>query len=408
MVESRDPYSEMIRNFFNPYYRRQPAKTYSVGSGVIIDEEGYVLTNLHVIRNASRVWVKLADGREFEAEPLVGATMKDVALLKIVSKNGEKFKAVKFAADDDLLLGETVLALGNPFGLGGSVARGILSSKDRRQPREGEPLDVANWLQIDAPINPGNSGGPLVNLHGDLIGINVAVYRNTQDTTPAQGIGFAIPIKRVSEALSEFFTPEFNKGQPLWFGARVRTGTRPLRVNYVQEGSPADRAGLRVGDAVLQVDGKAAANLIDFNRALVAAGGQREVPLQIQRKGEPVKLSVRLVPEKDFFNAELIQRKLGLSLQELTPELASAFGLNFSGGFVVASVDKDSPAAEAQLQRGHVVQAIDGQVPANVTEAAKLLYAKKKGDKARLNVIIQTRQGNFYQRRAVAVELPVR
>ncbi len=213
IVEYNDPFEQMLREFWGPYYRRrQPNTQYSLGSGVIIDEDGYVLTNLHVVRRASKVWVKLADGREFEAEPTIVVNLRiDVAVLKLKTKEGERFKAVKFAKDDDLLLGETVLALGNPFGLGGSVSRGILSSKNRRPAIEGEPLDVADWLQTDAAINPGSSGGPLINLKGELIGLNVAIYRE------GHGIGFAVPIKQVTEALSEIFAPEETK--TMWFGA---------------------------------------------------------------------------------------------------------------------------------------------------------------------------------------------
>ncbi len=198
IVEYSDPFEQMLREFWGPYYRRrQPNTQYSLGSAVIIDEDGYVLTNLHVVRRASKVWVKLADGREFETEPTIVVNLRiDVAVLKLKTKEGERFKAVKFAKDDDLLLGETVLALGNPFGLGGSVSRGILSSKNRRPAIEGEPLDVADWLQTDAAINPGSSGGPLINLKGELIGLNVAIYRE------GHGIGFAVPIKQVTEALS--------------------------------------------------------------------------------------------------------------------------------------------------------------------------------------------------------------
>src|SRR5439155_25473868 len=192
-------------------------------------EDGYVLTNLHVVRRASRVWVKLADGREIEAKAIVGNTRRDVALLKLITKGNEKFRAVKFAQDDDLLLGETVLALGNPFGLGGSVSRGILSSKSRRPAPEGEPLYVQDWLQTDAAINPGNSGGPLINLRGELIGINVAVGQG-------QGIGFAIPVRRVSEALSEIHRPEIMHGN--WLGIRAKSGGLPLIVTGVDATSP--------------------------------------------------------------------------------------------------------------------------------------------------------------------------
>ena len=161
VVEVRDPFEQMLREFWGPYYRqRSPDVEYSLGSGVIIDEEGYLLTNDHVVRRASRVKVKLADGREFEAQPLAGTERTDLALLRIKVPKGTRFTPAHFAPDDDLLLGETVIALGNPFGLGGSVSRGILSSKARRAPREGERLDIANWLQTDASINPGNSGGP--------------------------------------------------------------------------------------------------------------------------------------------------------------------------------------------------------------------------------------------------------
>ena len=198
------------------------------------DENGFVLTNVHVVEDANEIWVRVGD-RIIAADIVTGTRKSDVALLKLRAKPGEKFRAAKFAADDDLLLGETVLALGNPFGLGGSISRGILSSKSRR-PSENQSgqLEVPDWLQTDAAINPGNSGGPLINLRGELIGINVAMLRE------GHGIGFAIPIKRVSEALSEIFTPE--ELAHLWFGARVKAGARPLVITDVTPGSPADRA----------------------------------------------------------------------------------------------------------------------------------------------------------------------
>ncbi len=402
IVETRDAFDDLLREFWGPYYRRRPAdRQYSLGSGVIIDEDGYVLTNLHVVRRASRVWVKLADGRELEAQPVKGKTTADVALLKIITKNGEKFKPLKFAADDDLLLGETVIALGNPFGLGGSVSRGILSSKERRAPRDGEALDVSNWLQTDAAINPGNSGGALVNLRGELIGINVAVYRE------AQGIGFAIPIKRVNEALSEFFTPEAMRS--LWFGARVKTGPGgPLLVHHVQEGSPAQRAGLRTNDVIVQVNGHAPRNLIDFHRELIANADRKDVSLILQRGYDRRTTTVRLLQERDFFNAALIRQKLGLTIQEITPELAAQFGLRSASGFVIAAVDKDSPAAKAELQPYFIVQGLAGQVPPNLVEAAKYLYAHKPGSKVRLDLIVPWRRGNLSGYREAAVELTVR
>jgi S1-C subfamily serine protease len=401
VVPIRDPMENLFREFFDPYYRRRSPNTqYSLGSGVVIDEEGFVLTNFHVVGRASRVWVRLADGREYEAEKIVGTTYTDVALLKIKAKKGDKFSAVKFAADDDLLLGETVLALGNPFGLGGSVSRGILSSKSRRPPTENEPLDVLDWLQTDASINPGNSGGPLVNLRGELIGISVAVYRE------GQGIGFAIPIKRVSAALSEIYSPEILES--LWFGARVKAGASALTVTTVQVESPAGKAGLRAGDDILQVDGKVPVGFIDFNRLLLDAKEERDIQLTLLRGGERRNVTLRLVPEKTFFNADLIRRKTGATLQEMTRELAQSMGFSRAEGLLIAAVDKGSAGAAAELQRGMLITSIDGQVTSDLITAAKKLYAKTKGDKVQLAVVWPRSRGAFIEYRQGTVEVTLR
>ncbi len=400
IVSVRDPLEQLFRDFFDPYYRRrQPNTQYSLGSGVIIDEEGYVLTNFHVVNRASRVWVKLADGREFECDKITETSSTDVALLKIRAKRGEKFTAVKFAGDDDLLLGETVLALGNPFGLGGSVSRGILSSKSRRPPTETEPLDVLDWLQTDAAINPGNSGGPLINLRGELIGISVAIYRE------GQGIGFAVPVKRIAAALSEIYSPEGLES--LWFGARVRPGTIPLQVVSVQMESPSGKAGLRPGDQILQVNGQTPQGFMDFVGRLRAVKDQRDLSLFVQRGTERRTVTLRLVPEKSFFNADLIRKKIGATLQELTGSTAQSTGVRMEG-LMVSGVDRDSPAAEAELQRGMLIAGIDGQNLSSLIKAARLLYAKGRGDAVRLDVIMPRQRGMFVQYLQGTVELKLR
>jgi S1-C subfamily serine protease len=401
IVASRDPLENLFREFFDPYYRRrQPNTQYSLGSGVIIDEEGFVLTNFHVVNRASHVWVKLSDGREYECERITGTSFTDVALLKILARNGEKFAAVKFANDDDLLLGETLLALGNPFGLGGSVSRGILSSKSRRPPTENEPLDVLDWLQTDAAINPGNSGGPLINLRGELIGINVAIYRE------GQGIGFAIPVKRVSAAISEIYSPEVLGS--LWFGARVRPGGTPLQVTAVQIESPAGKAGLRAGDLILQMNGRAPRGFIDFNRELMEIKDQHAFSLLIQRGPERRTLTLRLVAETTFFNADLVRKKTGATVQELTPELARGMGIGRVEGVLIAGVDKGSPAAAADLARGMLITSVDGQNTADVVTTAKRLYAKGKGEKVRMEVILPRQRGPFVEYRQGTAEVTLR
>ncbi|MCS7337375.1 MAG: trypsin-like peptidase domain-containing protein [Verrucomicrobiae bacterium] len=402
IVRVRDPFEEFFREFWGPYHRRLPPQSrYSLGSGVIIDEAGYVLTNGHVVRRADKIWVQLSTRPDvYEAELVALDERTDLALLRLKARPGEKFTAIKFAADDDLLLGETVLALGNPFGLGGSVSRGILSSKARQVPIEDAPLETQSWLQIDAPINPGNSGGPLVNLNGELIGLNTAILRE------AQGIGFAIPVKRINEALAEMLAPE-NARTRLWFGARIYAGAGPRKVIYVEPESPAAKAGLEVGDVILEVDGKVPRSYIELAEMLAAAD-KAPLRLKVQRQpGEVRSLTVRLVPEREFFNAALIQKKLGVSLQELTPELADALGLSDTEGFIVSGVERGTPAARL-LEPGMRVISIDGRQPADLIEAAKIIYRKQRGETVRLGVVVQERRGNFIFSRTGTVELPVR
>jgi len=406
IIPQRDPFEEIFRQFWDPYHRRLPPHSqYSLGSGVVIDEDGYLLTNDHVVRRADKITVKFCTGTNTYTATVVASDPKsDVALLKLNARPGEKFKAIQLAHEDDLLLGETVLALGNPFGLGGSVSRGILSSKSRVLPKEGEPLDIPNWLQTDAPINLGNSGGPLVNLRGELIGINVAVLNEVMGQR-AQGIGFAIPIRRVLEALSDIFPTEFVKGS--WFGARVKVGTTPLVVTSVQPQSPAGKAGLKSGDAILQVNGRAPKSFIEFAE-LLATGAGSDDTLVIQRGPLRKEVNVRLVPERSVFNAELIRAKLGLELAALTKQQAAAYAVNPSDGYLIAGVEEGGPAGSAGLQRGMVVTRIDGRLPADLCGVAKLLYTKKKGDRVELGLFVLQQVGTFNFRSEGVAELAVR
>jgi serine protease Do len=401
IVQVRDPFSELFRQFYDPYHRRQPPNSqYSLGSGVVIDEAGYILTNDHVVQRADKIAVKFSSGTNvYEATLVANDPKSDIALLRLHARPGEKFHAIRFAQEDDLLLGETVLALGNPFGLGGSVTRGILSSKSRMAPKEGAPLDIPNWLQTDAPINLGNSGGPLVNLRGELIGINVAVL------SEAQGIGFAIPIKRVMAALSEIFPTETVKAY--WFGARVKVGTTPLMVSSVQPKSPAGKAGLKPGDAILEVNGRLPKSFIDFTD-LLAGTGKTEVALKIQRGSESKALAVRLVPEQSVFNAGLIRERLGLVLEPVSAAAAARYGLEPSDAFLISGLEEEGPASAAGLQRGMLVTSIDGQVPTDLVSAAKLIYPKTKNESVHLGIVFQQRLGGFNVLRQASVEVPAR
>jgi S1-C subfamily serine protease len=382
VVESRDPFEEIWRRYYG-----RPKVQSSLGSGVIISEDGYLLTNLHVVKRASRIQVKLSDaagGTVYDVEPMYGTSQIDVAILKIIPhKKGEKFKAIRFARNDDLLLGETVLALGNPFGLGESVTKGILSSKRRAAPKENEDLQMENWLQTDALINPGNSGGPLVNLRGELIGINNAILEG------AQGIGFAIPIKEVRQALGEIFNPETASR---WFGAEVSVEA-PLTVRKVEARSPAEEAGLKTGDLILELNGRPAENYVDFTRTLREETNQN-FRLTVRREDGPRQLHLRLLPLGDFF-----RRRLGLDLQEVTPELVGQMGLENMGGqesgLLIARVEKGSAAEKASLKDYYLINGIGNHRVRNYMDAYDALSPLAAGDTVGLSVLVPRTRGKL-------------
>ena len=385
ILEYHDFYDELRRQYFGlpPISKpRTEEQLDNLGSGVIIDEDGYILTNWHVVRSGSRVQIKLADGRVYDAEKIVATSKSDVALLKIKAKPGEKFKVVRFAADNDLLLGETVLALGNPFGLGGSVARGILSSKNRRPPTGNEPLNIADWLQTDAAINPGNSGGPLVNLRGELIGINVAVYKE------GQGIGFAIPVREVATALSQFVSPEVAANK--WFGAWFRGGAPGLVLRAVQPGSPAEKAGLKVGMEIAQVNGQPTRSVFSFLE-MVNRPDLDELQLVIAGPA-PRTVTVKLESFDD-----MIKQRTGLVLQELTSTDALRIGLRDGQGLLIRSIERGSPAAQAELKAGMVVTGFDVTAVNDLRDFGFALVNKAPHDlTAKLTIIALKSLGGPY------------
>ena len=405
------PINEMMRRYFDAMRRFYPNNKIpeeaekNIGSGVIIDEggdDGYILTNNHVIENATRIQVQLSDGREYEAQRLLWTSQKDLALLKIVRRPGDNpFKPIRLAKDDDLLLGETVITVGNPFGLGGSVSRGILSSKNRRTMSGNQKLDYPDWLQTDADINPGNSGGPLINLRGELIGINVAIYGQDQ----GMGLGFAIPVKQISAALSDFFTLEWTAS--LWFGARLRGAPYPLTVREVQPGSPADRAGLRIGQEIVAVNGKPVRGLEDFNR-MMAANADRRASLTVLENGARRTLRAEFMPMADHLQ-DLLQRQLGLNAQTLNGTNAAQYQLNPGDGFLVSEVEKNSPAARAQIQSGFLLTAIDGIPVKDLVNSANAIGNKPAGERVQLTLLVPRRvNGNLLQLQPANATLVVR
>lgn len=405
VVYYRDPFEELLQRFWGPHHRRSRpnAETrYSLGSGVMIHQDGYMLTNDHVVRRATRIWVTLAGQKEpLEAELVASDERNDVALIRIKSAEGRTFPTVPFEDEGDLLLGETVLALGNPFGLGGSVSKGILSSKTRRALREESGLDVADWLQTDAAVNPGNSGGPLINLEGRLIGLNVAIHRE------GEGISFAVPIERINEALADMLAPERLAG--VWFGARVDPSNAPFRVIDVEQGSPAAEAGLESGDELATVQGKSFPHYIDLMIHLSKLSPGERAKIGFVRDGQSREATIRARSESERFDDAFFQRRLGVSLQPLGPDLAGEFGFHRNTkGLLVSGVVRGSDADRIGIESGMLVEAINGLPATGLIEAGRVVRSVHVGGEVRLRILIPTRLGGRFYVQAREIALTVR
>lgn len=384
LKERDDAYYRRLRQYYN--WPKEQRQSFSVGSGVIIDEAGFLITNFHVVEDATLIQVKLSTGEVFDAESLVRTSQRDIALLQIKAPPGRKFQAMKFAKDDDLLLGETVIAIGNPYGLGGSVSRGILSSKNRREFSGDGRLDVPDWLQTDAGINPGNSGGPLINLRGELIGINVAVHREDQGA----GVSFAIPVKQINVALAEFFTPEVASQH--WFGVRAGSFNAPFTINYVQTRSPAEQAGLRVGQRVLNVNGVAPGNLAEFQRLISARlATDHRATLEIEEAAGRRSVTVPMMP----FD-ELTRQKLGVVFGTITPRIAADLNLERdAAALVIQSVEPGSPADRMNLRPGFLVTALDDRKTGHLVHGADVISSKAPGERMKVAFYVPARFGRY-------------
>jgi serine protease Do len=342
-VREVDPF---FGNFFGPSTRRAQ----SLGSGLIIDPAGVVLTNAHVIEGASRILVTLRDGRELEADVLGSDQDADLAVLKVKTRG---LPAVPLGRSADLMMGETVVAIGNPFGLSNTVTTGVLSARGRTVPSESGEARFSDFLQTDASINPGNSGGPLVNLAGQVIGINTAIIQG------ASGIGFAIPSDRAQRVVDDLL--RFGELQPLWSGFRLETVdaemartsglavSRGALVVRVFDASPAARAGVRAGDVLTAVAGKPVLAREDVTTAFYSTSPGTPLTFEVRRGEQTLRLAIA---------AERPPKGRGLDV------LASAVGLTVTeerGGIYVDTVERRSRAARVGLEPGDRILGANGQ-----------------------------------------------
>jgi serine protease Do len=420
----RDFFGEdMFDRFFGPQGphgqgpRRGPDSSEtqrSLGSGFVVDKDGYILTNRHVIDGADQISVTLSNGKTYEAK-LVGKDARtDVGLIKIEPK--EPLTVLALGNSDQTDVAEWVMAIGNPFGLwadgqvgGPSVTVGVVSFKGRSIPLgvvEGTRVDM---IQTDASINPGNSGGPLINTKGEVIGINTMIITNGPQQS--SGVGFAVPINVAKEILPQLRT----KGRVIrgWLGVSIQPVTEALARTYklkeakgaiiadVTEGSPADKAGLKPDDVVIAVDGRAVQDHSDLTSYIASRAPDTTVHLKVLRNGVEKDVAVALgtFPEEGITRADggsdtEGRSHYGMSLQELTPDLAAELRLPRGfDGVVVTQVEAGSNAEDAGLTRGDVIVSVNGETVGSVGEVEKELAKAKADGVAR----IRYRRGNVYQ-----------
>lgn len=374
---TRDPFEDLFRQFF-----REPREgAQSLGSGVIVDNDGWLVTNYHVIRRASRITVTLADGTQLEAKFVSGDERNDLALLKVDAK--KPLECVELASETEPLLGETVITIGNPFGFDHTVTKGIISAKNRKWPPEDPKFD--DILQTDAAINPGNSGGPLINTRGELVGINTAIL------SQAEGIGFAIPAKRVATLLCAWLSPE--KRTRVWLGARFVRHAGQTVIGDVQAESPAAKAGLMAGSAVVSVDGQRFASVLQLQRYLLHKKAGDELKFEMPG-GRAVGVKLTALPKLSA--VELLAKKFGVTARAV------------ENGLLIDEVEKGSPAGQVGLRRGFVITRVAGEDLESLERLGEQLADLKAGELVSLGLVINERRGAFMLHQTVSVTLKAR
>jgi len=391
---------EFFRRFFGEIPERIPQR--SLGSGVIVDPTGIALTNAHVVDEATEIEIVTLDGGKHRAKVIGMDKKTDLAVLKL-DDGKATFKYARLGDSDRVQVGDWVLAVGSPFGLQATVTAGIISAK-ARQIGQG-PFD--DFLQTDAAINPGNSGGPLVNLQGEVIGINTAIAAS------GQGIGFAIPSNMARKVYAELR----DKGRVTrgWLGVSIQPLTPELArsfgskdakgvlINEVMPDSPAARAGLKPGDILLEFDGHPMEGPGDLQRAVGFFSPDRSAKVKILRDQVEKTVEVKIGQAPDERQAQQQQQRpgggrvrsmLGLEVRPVTPEIARQLNLRTTDGVIVVRVEEGTPAAEAGVQRGDVIKQLNNQIVKTMADFERLTRDMKEGDP--LTVLLQRGPMSLY------------
>lgn len=406
--ESMDPMFKFFKDFFGPLPKDFENK--GEGSGVIINPSGYILTNNHVVEDATDIRVTLPTGEEYDASVVGVDPATDIALIKISAKG---LKVAPLGDSDALAVGDWVLAIGNPFGLEATMTAGIVSAKGRNHIGPVEDHKYQDFIQTDAPINPGSSGGPLFDLAGNVVGINTAI------NAAGQGIGFAIPINMIKPLIPQLV--KHGKVMRSWLGVSIQKVTPPLSkafglpagpagalVAEVVDGSPADAAGIELGDIILTFDGQKIEGIDDLSWLASTAGKGKKVKVAVWRSKKKKTLEVVMgdLPgdeHKDATKTNKVKKKptkkgdLGFSLQPIDPPTASQLGIKPSAGkypgLIVSTLQPGSPLASIGIERGDVILEVNGKPAYKSSQVTKPITKAKKGQVVVLYVLGQNRTG---------------
>ncbi len=381
--DDNHPFEEYFKKFFDMPEEKE-YKQKGLGTGFIISEDGFVVTNNHVVDKADDIEVILEDGDKYEAKVVGKDPKTDLALLKIEAE--KKLPFVEFGDSDKSKIGDWVIAIGNPFGLGHTVTAGIISAK-------GRILGIGNYddfIQTDAPINPGNSGGPLFNLNGKVVGVNTAIIAR------GQGLGFSIPVNLTKQIIDQI--KDSGKVVRGWLGISIQKITPEIaEVIGVEEGqgvlvadimdkSPAEKGGLERGDIILEYDGEIIKEVSDLTGkvALTMPGEKANLKIIRNKKTSEMQIEIGEFPEDDKVAEKPLEpkQKFGLAVIDITPQIAGRFGLESTEGVIVSSVGMGSAAAEAGFQRGDIIIEINKEKIANVDQYNAKMDKIGKGNSA--------------------------
>jgi len=401
-IKQRDPLEDFrdIFPFWDFSIPEGEREAHGLGSGVIVTSDGYILTNNHVIQDADEIVVYLNPDRdrEFEAKIIGRDPGTDVAVIKI---DGDNFPTIPLGNSDEVEVGEWVIAIGSPFGYAQTVTRGMISAKGRENVMPGiDPREFwPNFIQTDASINPGNSGGALINIHGELIGVNTAIATRSSFSRSNAGVGFAIPINLAKDVMEDLIEKgEVERG---WLGVYIDDidydmaakfelkSTDGVLVGDVIPDGPAEKAGFKGGDVIVEFDGKPVKNVTQLRIIVASTDVGKSVDIKVIRDGREKTLTVKIgkysgeniVSANGEVSTEGVEALEGLKIRNLTPEIAKEYGYEEDEGVIVTEVTRGSTAYKERIEPGDLIIAIEKQPVKNVEDYKKItqgLENKKK------------------------------